>query len=65
MRRALLVGLLAFAVWLVVAVVVGLYFAADGGHGGRTSVILVAVAVGLVVLAADGMVIRRLWNGQR
>jgi hypothetical protein len=62
MRRVVLVALVGFALWLLVALVVGLYFAADGGHGGKPSVILVSVAVGAVVLAGDGMLIRRLWR---
>src|SRR5579862_5434897 len=65
MRRLLLVVLVVFALWLSVAIVVGLYFAADGGHGGKVSVILVSVAFGAVVLALDGMLIRRLWNAER
>ena len=65
MRRVLLVALVAFALWLFVAVVAGLYFAADGGHGGKPSVILVSVVVGALVLAADGLLIRRLWRAER
>jgi ABC-type anion transport system duplicated permease subunit len=65
MRRIVLVVLGAFGVWLLAAVVVGLYFAADGGHGGKPSVILASVAVGAVVLVADALLIRRLWSAER
>jgi ABC-type anion transport system duplicated permease subunit len=63
--RLLVTALGAFALWLLVAVVVGVYFAADGGHGGKPSVIWVSVAFGVVVLALDAVLIRRLWSAKR
>ncbi len=65
MRRLLLVSRVGFALWLFVAVAVGLYYAADGGHGGKPSVILASVGVGAVALAAEAMLIRRLWNAEK
>jgi hypothetical protein len=55
--------LVAFGLWLVAGVVTGLYFAADGGHGGKPSVILASVVAGLVILVLDAMLIRRLLRG--
>jgi len=60
MRWIVTVALGLLALWLLNAIVVGLYFAADGGHGGEPSVILVSVALGAVVLLADVALIRRL-----
>jgi hypothetical protein len=65
LRRIFLVVLVAFGLWLLAAVVTGLYFAADGGHGGKPSVILVAAAMGVIVLGLDAMLIRRLWGAGR
>jgi hypothetical protein len=65
LRRIILVVLVALGVWLLAAVVTGLYFAADGGHGGKPSVILVSAALGAVVLGLDAMLIRRLWGAGR
>jgi hypothetical protein len=65
MRRLALVALTAFALWLLIPIVVGLYFAADGGHGGEPSVILVSGGLGALVLALDGLAIRKLWIAER
>jgi cation transporter-like permease len=64
-RRILLAALVAFGLWLLSAVVIGLYFAADGGHGGKPSVILASVEVGVIVLGLDAMLMRRLWGAGR
>jgi hypothetical protein len=65
LRRIVLVVLIVFGLWLLTAVVTGLYFAADGGHGGKPSVILVAVAMGVILLGLDAMLIRRLSGAGR
>jgi hypothetical protein len=64
-RRILLAALVAFGLWLLSAVVIGLYFGADGGHGGKPSVILASVGVGVIVLGLDAMLIRRLCGAGR
>jgi hypothetical protein len=65
LRRVLLVVLVGFGLWLLSAIVTGLYFAADGGHGGKPSVILVSVGVGVIVMGLDAMFIHQFWNGGR
>jgi len=65
LRRIVLVGFVAFGVWLLVAIVTGFYFAADGGHGGRPSVIVVSAAIGVIILGLDALLIRRLWGAGR
>ena len=55
-------ALVLLALWLLSAIVAGFYYAADGGHGGEPSVILVSVALGAIVLFADVAVIRRRWG---
>jgi hypothetical protein len=62
MRWIVLAALALLALGLLSAIVVGLYYAADGGHGGKPSVILVSVGVGAIVLLADAALIRRLWG---
>ena len=57
-----MVALALLALWLVSAIVVALYYAADGGHGGKPSVELGAVALGGIFLFADVAAIRRLWG---
>ena len=65
LRRMVLVALVGFGLWLLAAIVTGLYFAADGGHGGKPSVILVAVAMGVILLGLDAVLVRRLWGAGR
>ena len=57
-----LVGAFVALIWLVSAAVAGTYFALDGGHGGKPAVIAVAVAVTLVLIAADLWLIRGMWR---
>jgi hypothetical protein len=64
MRRAVVAVLALFALWLLIAIVVGGYYAADGGHGGKPSVELVSIALGAVVLMVDAALIRKLWKGR-
>jgi hypothetical protein len=62
MRWIVMVALVLLALWLLSAIVAGLYYAADGGHGGKPLVILVSVALGAILLFADVALIWRLWG---
>ena len=64
-RKATFAVLVLLALWLLAAVVVGGYYAADGGHGGSPSVELVSIAIGAGVLIVDAALLRKLWNGRR
>jgi hypothetical protein len=59
MRRVVVAVLALVALWLMSAILVGLYSAADGGHGGKPSVILLSVGLGAALLFADMVLIRR------
>ncbi len=62
MRWIVLAALALVGLWLLSAIVVGLYYAADGGHGGKPSVILATVGVGAIVLVADAALIWSIWG---